>query len=64
LLRERRGIINLDKKREELMKDIKQEYIKYGKYRVTPAEQKNIMLIGRIRRVEKLTIKSLLLILL
>jgi len=30
------------------MKNIKQKYIKYGKYRVTPTEQKNIILIGRI----------------
>ena len=58
-LRERRSAIDPVQKRQKTIDEIKKDYADHGKYRVTPADQRNIMLLGRTR-TGKSTIKSLL----
>lgn len=58
-LQEQRAGVNQAEKREEIMDEIIKDYIDNGQYRVTKADQRNIMLIGRTR-TGKSTIKSLL----
>lgn len=58
-LREKRSTTDVAQKRENILNDVIKEYRDYGKYHITRAEQRNIMLIGRTR-TGKSTIKSLL----
>ena len=58
-LRQKRSGKNLNERRQEIMNEIKGDYEKNGKYQVSEAEHKNIILIGRTR-TGKSTIKSLL----
>jgi predicted GTPase len=58
-LRARRGVVDPIQKRQKIIDEIKIDYTAAGKYQVTRAEQKNVMLIGRTR-TGKSTIKSLL----
>lgn len=58
-LREKLSTTDVAEKRGNIQNELIQDYNKHGKYHVTRAEQRNIMLIGRTR-TGKSTIKSLL----
>lgn len=58
-LRERRAIANPNERRDKIINEIKTDYKANGKFQITRANQRNILLIGR-SRTGKSTIKSLL----
>ena len=58
-LRDRRSTVDVSQKRENILNEIIKEYRDCGKFHVTRAEQRSIMLIGRTR-TGKSTIKTLL----
>ena len=57
-LRERRTLANTNQRRERIMNELKVEYSDHGKFQITRANQRNILLIG-CSRTGKSTIKSL-----